>query len=187
MKNIEDIIKDNREVWNSSEPVEGHFERFSAKLELREKTVKTPKRIVVNLLKVAVVTLLVTLSSLWTWERFIKFYSRGITLSEVSPQYREVENYYIYQVNLLENEIRNTTVDNDPGQQQALISELQNMDTVYVSLQRELRANPNDERVINAMIDHYQKKLDAMTFIVDQLKEIKYNQINNREYEKVSL
>ncbi len=45
------------------------------------------------------------------------------------------------------------------------------MDSVYVSLQKELKANPNDERIINAMIEHYQTKLDVMTYIVSQLNQ----------------
>ncbi|MCK7537689.1 MAG: hypothetical protein MZV63_45425 [Marinilabiliales bacterium] len=41
-------------------------------------------------------TLLVTLSSLWSFDHFIKPNLRKtMTLSQVSPEYREVENYYV--------------------------------------------------------------------------------------------
>jgi ankyrin repeat protein len=110
-----------------------------------------------------------------------------MTLSEVSPQYREVENYYIHQVSLMENEIKSSIISNDTEQKKALMKELQSMDTVYIALQKDLKANPNDERVINAMIEHYQNKLDVMTFIVNQLKLIRNNNIKNQEYEKVLL
>ena len=53
-----------------------------------------------------------------------------------------------------------------PEQKDMLISELKSMDSVYVSLQKELKANPNDERIISAMIEHYQTKLEVMTYIV---------------------
>jgi hypothetical protein len=58
------------------------------------------------------------------------------------------------------------------------------MDSVYVSLQKELKANPNDERIINAMIEHYQTKLEVMTYIVNQLKTIRNDKTNNSENEK---
>ena len=187
MKTLEEIIKTDKEIWNSEEPPEGHFERFSVKLELRKSAAKKTESIVPYLFRAAVITALVTLSSLWTWERFVKQDSKRMTLSEVSPQYMEVENYYIRQVNFMENEIEGSVISSDPGQKEALMKELQNMDTVYVALQKELKANPNDERVINAMIEHYQNKLEVMTIIVNQLKSIRSNNINNQEYEKLSL
>ncbi|MDR2887650.1 MAG: hypothetical protein LBV26_06600 [Bacteroidales bacterium] len=186
MKTIEEIIINNREALNA-EPPEGHFERFSVKLELRKKIRKPTVSIVSYIMKVAAVALLVILSSLYTWDNFIRNDSGRMTLGEVSPQYREVENYYVNQVNLMENEISASAIT-IPGQKEALLKELQNMDTIYVALQKDLKANPNNETVINAMIEHYEKKLDVMTIIVNQLKAIRNSNNNkNKEYEKVSL
>jgi len=187
MKTIEEITRSNRDIWDNREPEEGHFERFSVKLELRRQARTVRRSIVPYLLKAAVVTLLVTLSSLWTWDHFIRPENNRMRLGEVSPQYKEVENYYLHQVNMMEDEIVNTEIQNSPEQKQILISELKSMDSVYVSLQKELKANPNDERIISAMIEHYQTKLEVMTYIVDQLKTIRNNNTNNEDNEKVTL
>jgi len=187
MKTVEEIVRSNRSFWDDQEPEAGHFERFSVKLELRRQAVIPKRSIVPYLLRAAVVTLLVTLSSLWTWDHFIRPGSKRMTLSEVSPQYREVENYYLHQVNLMQDEIQNTDIQTNPEQKVMLMSELKSMDSVYVSLQKELKANPNDERIISAMIEHYQTKLEVMTYIVDQLKSIRKNNTNTREDEKVIL
>ncbi|HPT21636.1 MAG TPA: hypothetical protein PLR88_06790 [Bacteroidales bacterium] len=185
MKNIEDIIRSNRDYFEDQEPSKGHFERFSRKLELASK-IHAPKRsIVPYLLKAAVVTLLVTLSSLWTWDHFLSPSSRRMTLGEVSPQYKEVENYYMHQVNLMEGEIGNINLSNNPEQKEMLMNEMKSMDSVYVSLQKELKANPNDERIINAMIEHYQTKLEVMSFIVNQLKTIKGENQNSNANENI--
>ncbi len=186
MKTIEDIIRNNRNLFEDKEPSEGHLDRFSVKLEIRCNA-RTKRSIVPYLLKAAVVTLLVTLSSLWTWDHFIRPGSSRMTLGQVSPQYKEVENYYIHQVNLMEGEITNTDLNNNPGQKDMLVKEMKSMDSVYVSLQKELKANPNDERIINAMIEHYQTKLEVMTYIVSQLKTIRNDNLNKKEDEKVSL
>lgn len=187
MKTIEDIIRNNKDYFEDQEPSEGHFERFSRKLELRF-GMNTPKRsIVPYLLKAAVVTLLVTLSSLWTWDHFIRPGASRMTLSEVSPQYKEVENYYIHQVNLMEGEIVNVNMRNNPEQKEMIINEMKSMDSVYVSLQKELKANPDDERIINAMIEHYQTKLEVLTYIVTQLKTIRNENQNSKTNEKVNL
>ena len=113
MKTIEEITGSNRNFWDDQEPEVGHFERFSVKLELRRQAGIPKRSIVPYLLRAAVVTLLVTLSSLWTWDHFIRSDSSRMSLSEVSPQYKEVENYYIHQVNLMEEEIVNTDVHNN--------------------------------------------------------------------------
>jgi hypothetical protein len=187
MKTIEDIIRNNRDFFEDKEPSEGHFDRFSVKLEIRCNAKANKRSIVPYLLRAAVVTLLVTLSSLWTWDHFIRTGSSRMTLGQVSPQYKEVENYYIHQVSLMEGEIVNTDLQNNPGQKEMLVKEMKSMDSVYVSLQKELKANPNDERIINAMIEHYQTKLEVMTYIVNQLKTLRNDNLNKEEDEKVSL
>ncbi|HOW39903.1 MAG TPA: hypothetical protein PL123_05115 [Bacteroidales bacterium] len=187
MKTLEEIIKNDRGLWDDQEPEAGHFERFSVKLELRRQAAIPKRSIVPYLLRAAVVTLLVTLSSLWTWDHFISPGSKRMTLGEVSPQYREVENYYIHQVSLMQDEIRNTDLQSNPEQKIMLMDELKSMDSVYVSLQKELKANPDDERIISAMIEHYQTKVEVMTYIVDQLKSLRKNNINTEDNEKVSL
>jgi hypothetical protein len=187
MKTIEEIISTNRRSFEDAEPADGHLERFSMKLEMRFRAI-TPKRsIVPYLLRAAVVTLLVTLSSLWTWDHFIRRENTRMTLGQVSPQYKEVENYYIHQVNLMESEITNVDLANNHDQKAVLLKEMKSMDSVYVSLQKELKANPNDERIINAMIEHYQTKLEVMNYIVNQLKTIRNNNQNTNENEKARL
>jgi hypothetical protein len=187
MKNLEEIIRSNKDFFEEAEPSNGHFERFNRKLEKRFQ-VSTPVRsIVPYLLRAAVVTLLVTLSSLWTWDHFIRTGSSRMTLSQVSPQYKEVEKYYVHQVNMMEGELVNVDFKNNPGQKTMLLKEMNSMDSAYVSLQKELKANPNDERIINAMIEHYQTKVEIMTYIVNQLKTIRNNNQNATQNEKVKL
>ena len=187
MKNIEDIIRNNKDFFEEAEPSEGHFERFNRKLGQRFQTTIIRRSIVPYLLKAAVVTLLITLSSLWTWDHFIRPGSKRMALGDVSPQFKEVENYYVHQVNLMESELVNIDLKDNPEQKRILKNEMKSMDSVYVSLQKELKANPNDERIINAMIEHYQTKLEVMTFIVNQLKAIRNENQNKTEDEKVSL
>ena len=186
MKTIEDIIRNNKDFFDE-EPLEGHFERFKNRLEPKIQIAPVKRSIVPYLLRAAVVTLLVTLSSLWTWDHFLSSGSQRMKLGQVSPQYKEVENYYVHQVNLMENEIVNIDLKNNPQQKEVLMKEMKSMDSVYVSLQKELKAHPDDERIINAMISHYQTKLDVMSYIVNQLKTIKNNNTNTKENEKASL
>jgi hypothetical protein len=187
MKTIEELIRDNRDYFEDQEPAEGHLERFSRRLEIISQKVTVKRSIVPYLLKAAVVTLLVTLSSLWTWEHFLRSDRNRMSLGDVSPQYKEVENYYMHQVNLMEGEIVTVDLKNNPEQKEILLKEMKSMDSVYIQLQKELKVNPDDERIINAMIEHYQTKLEVMTFIVNQLKSIRNENQNSTENEKFTL
>jgi hypothetical protein len=187
MKTIDEIIRENKEFFEDAEPSKGHLERFNTKLELRFQKVAPKRSIVPYLLKAAVVTLLVTLSSLYTWDHFLRPASSRTTLGQVSPQYKEVESYYIHQVNMMEGELVNVDLKNNPEQKEMLLKEMKGMDSVYVSLQKELKANPNDERIINAMIEHYQTKLEVMNFIISQLKAIRNENQNKTENGKIKL
>ena len=80
-----------------------------------------------------------------------------------------------------------TTLQNNPEQKAMLMHEMRSMDSVYVSLQKELKANPNDDRIISAMIEHYQKKVDVLNYIVSQLKAIRNENKNMTKNEKTSL
>jgi hypothetical protein len=188
MKTIDEIIRSNRDFFEDSEPSEGHFERFNRKLEMRlHRNTAVKRSIVPYLLKAAVVTLLISLSSIWTWEHFIRSGRDRMALGDVSPQYKEVENYYIHQVNLVEDEISSNPIISNTPQEEMLKKEMRSMDSVYVQLQKELKANPDDERIINAMIEHYQTKLEVMTFIVNQLKAIRNENKNTGKNGKISL
>jgi hypothetical protein len=87
----------------------------------------------------------------------------------------------------MEGEIVDVDLKSNPAQKTMLMKEMKSMDSTYVSLQKELKANPNDERIINAMIEHYQTKLEVMTYIVSQLKTIRNDNHNKKENEKNNL
>src|SRR5512133_3610258 len=98
MKTLEDIISENKDFFEEAEPSTGHLERFNTRLGGRFGKAGIKRSIVPYLLRAAVVTLLVTLSSLWVYDNYLSPSSKRMALGDVSPQYREVENYYIHQV-----------------------------------------------------------------------------------------
>jgi len=185
MKDINKIIHENRSVFDSFEPDEGHFERFEQKLNQHHKSksktkTKTKTFTLGYILKAAVVALLVVISGLWVYDKTLAppVTKNGIALREISPEYREVEMYYANLVNQKYNEI-NDFAFMDSTQKEMLVNELNEMDSIYENLKKDLTMNPNDDRVINAMIQHYQLKVEVMNQILTQLHEVK-----NTEQEK---
>ena len=178
--NIEELISKHLEGLNESEPKEGHFERFEAKLKVQQKK----RAITLSLVwKVAAAVVFVLLA---VNQATIYFSPDGkgliptkgnseVSLASISPEYREVEFYFTNSINVsLEqwNQLKNEGAISEE-EQDLMDTELMVFDKLHKSLQKDLTANPNDERVINAMLEYYQSKLHVITMIVDKLQEVK--------------
>ena len=61
--------------------------------------------------------------------------------------------------------------------------EFEAFETRYQMLQNDLQAHPGDERVINAMIEYYQDKLEIITMILNKLQEVKQQKNKSHETE----
>jgi hypothetical protein len=183
MKSLEKYFSDNRDRFDLEEPEDGHFERFTSKLKnLR----RDPGRFSwQKMLQAAAIAILVVLSSLWVFERIIPSADEPgiLTLADISAEYGEAEIYYISLINRKYNEIKSFDFHENSLEQETILRELSEMDRVYRSLEKELDAEGGNFMVINAMIRHYQLKLDIMSQILDHLYEIHGNGLNGEDDE----
>lgn len=178
---IEELIAKNLEGLNDSEPSEGHFERFEEKLAKQHQKSSFSWKVV---LKVAAAVIFVFLAVnqgiIWfssdSENTVASTTQQEMSLASVSPEYEEVEFYYT-------NAIKDGLVQWEKMAEAGLISEqeqqmmeveLTEFENVYGWLQEDLAASPNDKRVINAMLEYYQKKLSLITMIVNKLEEVKH-------------
>lgn len=174
MNKLEKYIKDNNQSFQV-EPHEGHFDRFKAKMDNQAFSGRKIK-LFPQVLKVASIVVLIIISSLWTYEKLsTKNISEGISLSDVSPEYKEVEQFYAHKVSMTYTQMNRTNLFSDEEQKEIVLHELTEMDSIYKNLKKDLKTNPDDERIINAMIEHYQLKLEIMSNILGQLQEINDN------------
>lgn len=188
MKDLDKIIQENRSVFDSFEPDDGHFNRFEQKLNNLHQS-KNKTFTLGYMLKAAVVALLVVLSGLWVYDKTFTpaTIKDGIALREISPEYSEVEMYYTRLVNQKYSEINEFNFT-DNAQKEMLIQEISEMDSIYENLKKDLTVNPNDQRIINAMIQHYQLKVEIMNQILGQLQQVKnIKQQKSENYESTKI
>ena len=185
--NIEELILNNLEGLNENEPMDGHFARFEAKLKTQHKK----RNITFNVVwKVAAAVIFVLLA---TNQAFIYFSpnqqnlffnshsNSEVTLASVSTEYEEVEFYF---TNAISVGLNQWNTLNDDGfisneEQQMMDSELAEFEERFKTLQKDLAANPKDERVVNAMLEYYQTKLGVINMIVNKLEEVKQKNSNH--------
>jgi cytochrome c-type biogenesis protein CcmH/NrfG len=168
MNEFEKQIQAIRQKFDSQEPSSGHMERFGQKLQNRQSRSLFSR--IPYALKAAVVLLLVALSSILIYEQARIYYQnqRVISLEDISAEFGEAEFYYNSLINHKYQEIAKLNMD-DPKQKEMLMTELEEMDKLFHSLQKDLQSTPTDQRVINAMISHYQLKLEVMSRIIRNL------------------
>lgn len=185
MEKFEKHIRDNREGFDSFEPSDGHMDRFLGKL--------TPARISLYQripygIKVAAILILVAFSSILVYESAQRYYtSRQQPLEEILPgEYIDAKIYYSTLIEDKYSEIDRLS-DADPERKEILLLELDEMDRLFRSIMKDLQTAPTDERVLSAMINHYQLKLEVMGQIIEQLEKV--NRINStyKSHEKTDV
>jgi hypothetical protein len=177
---IEELISKNLKELNDNEPPAGHFERFEKKLEKQHKK-STFSLNVVWKVAAAVIFVLLAVNQGIIWfssEKEQPMQATGreqVSLASVSDEYEEVEFYYTNAINSGLNQWERMAEEGliSEEEQQMMDTELVEFENVYKKLQNDLAVNPNDERVINAMLEYYQTKLSLINMIVNKLEEVK--------------
>ena len=187
---IEEIILKNLEDLNDNEPGSGHFERFEDKLKAQNKKKKITLSVIwkvaaaVVFILLAVNQIVIYLSPENSKPNIANAVNDG-TLASVSTEYQEVEFYF---TNAIDASLTQWNTLNSEGfisneEQQMMDTELAEFEQRFKDLQKDLAANPNDERVINAMLEYYQAKLSVINMIVNKLEEVKQQKNTQNEIE----
>ena len=179
---LERLIIKNRSSLQDEEPLEGHFDRFEARLQKASKpSLKINFRPVLKIAAIVVFTLLAgNQARIWlTPEK-----KETLSLGSISKEYKEVEFYYTSAIQVGMNQWKKLS---DEGlvsvtEQEMMKKEQQEFDANYQKLQKDLEANPNDDRVINAMLEYYQARMNIINLIINKLQEVK-QQKNNKSHE----
>jgi hypothetical protein len=180
MDKLDNLFNEQREAFEE-EPFEGHFGRFETKLDQYH---KIKKRVFKgwSFLKIASVVIILLLSANLLVHlipgKTVKN-SRQFTNSEMN----ETANFYTTRINSGMSQLKQMA-DQGIGSEQELTQvkkEMEEMDQLNQDLQKEYSKNPNDERVVNAMIEYYQTKLNIINTIKTDLEKVKTNKNKNHE------
>jgi hypothetical protein len=164
MKPVDDFIRDNRELFNADDPPEGHLTRFYDRLQAsgnsgREHTLSM-------LLKIAAVLIIGLFLSVTLYKGFSLFHSGLKDDSCMNTELCEAEDYYSRQAETYYHRIEKMPFTNDPQTRVEILKELRDMDTQVEGMKKDLKENPNDERIIHTIINYYQEKIDLMDMII---------------------
>ena len=176
------IITEKRDEFEE-EPDQGHFDRFAAKLK-QSRTIRKGMHFS-GFLKVAAVLIIILISA----DLVIRFRDQKNDSSQTQVTKTDLGEATFYYTRKIDSGIRDLEkmAGEGIGSKKEIVQikhELSEMDSLFVNLKHEYSANPNDERIINAMIEYYQTKLDIVNTIKTDLENVKhFNKKNNENPE----
>lgn len=179
---IEKLVLDNLDGLNDQEPPEGHFERFEARLKEEGKVkVFSWNRVWRVAAAVVFVLLAVNQGRLWLAPEE----AAPTTLANLSPEYAEVEYFYTSSIQQGINTWNDLAAGGVVSEEENRImqQELKDFEIRFEEIQQEFEANPHDERVIQAMLEYYQAKLNVINLIINKLQEVQQQKMIRHETE----
>jgi hypothetical protein len=166
MKTIDDFIHQNGGMFDSEEPGPGHEDRFRNRLN----TLHEKKRPGLNyiLFRVAAVLIIGLLISYFAVKEFrlIDNQLNNIALDKPNQELNEAERFYTSQLTLYYTKIEKLGFNNDKVEKKKVLQELSAMDEQVQAMKYDLKQNPDDERVMSAIINFYQLKIEMMDVII---------------------
>lgn len=166
--------------FNSEEPSAGHKERFFQKLEQQNSAQKPKVRSIwLPVLSVAA-SIALALLLFGNMLNTNQAYGKG-DLASVSPEMKETQDFYSA---LIESELNSIEAEKSP-ETEAIINDalvqMEKLESEYAKLKKDLLKSGNDKRVIYAMINNFQQRIDLLQEVLDQIENIKSLKTQNHE------
>ena len=158
--------------FDFEEPNFEHIKRFENRLDDQNKN----KKISYKWLTAAASIILIF--GFWLGTNHQK---KQFNLADVSPKMEEVQTYFVNTINLeLKNIEQNRNLDTETIIEEAL-DHLEELEEEYNVFLTEINTNGKQTKVISAMIKNYQKRLEVLENVLEQIEQIKNPKIINNE------
>jgi len=171
MENFDDIFSKYRNEFDAEEPPENHFLRFQQKLKKQNSSSKQLIiRYLVRFSAAAAVFVFAFLLFQNTSGKPEILVSK-LSLKDISPEYMEVESFLESKFTAKYNQFVKLECKETIFSKDKVINDLKEIDKTYSNLQKELWKQPDNERVINAMIDCYRSKEMILTRVITHIEK----------------
>jgi hypothetical protein len=160
-----DFIRKNRDKFDVVNPESKHEEKFLGKLGriIRDTVIS----IVPYLIKVIIVAIVFWICGIIAWNIYLNPKKDQMPLSAVSWENRKFESRHKL------HELSVKYLQSNIETRKAIRKELHPMDSTYVEMKKELKRNPNNKEIIEAMKLYYNERNALMDSIVSIHKKIK--------------
>jgi len=198
-QDIRNMFKDD-ESWTSEKLSKDHLKRFEAKLDMALPKQKSNNKF--KILKIAAIFIVVLgIGSFFiNKDQFIKSDTpivstpevddendelpvKEFQLSEVSPEFKKIENYYLAGINM-----QLAKLEVNPSNKaliDSFMSKMEELNKEYKHLNSEFNKSGPNEQTIEAMVENLQLRLDLLYKLKNKLNEIKQSKNTNHDSYKI--
>lgn len=176
---IEEKIKQNLEAFNSSEPGGEHLRKFEAKLDKlhAENEDSWFERYGMFIRIAATVFIFIAAGSFFysgLFDNLKNSISERIVAAELPLEVQEVMQYYNVITNKKVEQIDDLAVSQDEAGRvkEMAMMELKALEEYRKELEKEYALNPNNERIMNALLLNQQKKSEILDKIINTLSQV---------------
>lgn len=170
MKQLDDFIKSNAGQLDAGEPPEGHFERFEGRLNAMRRKRSAALTMVMRIAAMLLLGAVITYASIREFNIIsgrLEKTGTGLANTELN----EAEQFYTSQLGLYYKKIENLGFNNDMTEKMLVLKELSDMDSQIKAMKQDLLQNPADERIVHAIINFYQVKIEMMDMIITRTEQ----------------
>ncbi len=176
---LERFVRDNREDFDAFEPRADLWKELEKGLGHKERPLwlgsawtglNTSRRMVWQI--AATIALVIGLGGFWYFK-----YNYGITeqpdVMAVNPTYARTVTQYTRLIEVKQSELK-TLTENNPALYQQFATDLERLEKSYQNLRMELPKTPNQEVLIQAMVQNLQTQIDLLNqqlMIIQRIKQ----------------
>lgn len=167
--NLEKRFKELQGQFDIERPSVGHFNRFEAKLARQGEQSKTirwnPNTWKWLAVAASVALLLMLFVGTLTQEP-------GMQLAEVSPEMEETQSFF---VSTIQNKLENIDAQRSDENKEIIdnaLAHLKILEEEYKQLTIELENSEQDKRIVYAIINNFQQRIEVLQTLLQQLDEI---------------
>ena len=169
--NLENKFKELANQFDIEEPAIGHFNRFEARLAQEAKQTKEIKWNPATWRWLAVAASVLLLIGFWFGSSTAE--PVGMELAEISPEMEETQSFFMASI---QKEVDKINLQRDDTNAQIIddsFTQLKKLEQNYEELTVALEDTSEDKRIIFAMINNFQQRIEVLQNLLEQLEEIK--------------
>ena len=165
---LESFVNENRHEFDHMEPSDKMWESISSRMN--EQPVQRISKF--TLLKVAVIVAVVAISSAIVYQGILsepKQAARALQLDPEVQELMEAEAFYAQEVSGKMVEIQNCYKVN-PELKSEIEGDLNELESMYISLKNDLKDNISNKEVIEAMIENNRYRMKLVDEVLEQIE-----------------
>ena len=169
--NLENKFKELANQFDIEEPSIGHFDRFEARLAKEAKQTKAIQWNPTTWKWLAVAASVLLLIGFWFGSSTAE--PVGMQLAEISPEMEETQSFFMASI---QKEVDNINLQRNDSNAKIIddsFTQLKKLEQNYQELTVALEDTSEDKRIIFAMINNFQQRIEVLQNLLEQLEEIK--------------